>query len=173
MRTALAAFVIALTLITPTRAQAQSSGPLAIPLQQTVWVTTSSGFEVQGDVISVTPAAIEVATRAGIKRVEMRDVQVIEKKDSNKNGFWIGFMVGAAPTIGMGGPQVLTHPVGLAFVLVGGLGYGGIGWLMDNAIEGREELYRKNAEGVTVTFAPIVGLGESKRVGVGGSISWR
>ena len=42
-----------------------------------------------------------------------------------------------------------------------------------DAIEGRDVLYRRDEGQAQIHIAPIVGLGESKRLGVGGSISWR
>lgn len=171
MRTFISTLILIGTLSMP--AAAQSPIVPAIPPEQTVWVTTNDGFEVQGGVISLTADAIEVSTKGGMRRLAMRDVHVIEKKDSNKNGFWIGFAVGASPILALGGPSAFTSRLGLAYMTFGGVVYGSIGWLIDNAIEGRDEIYRRDTERIAINVAPIIGLGAQKRVGVGGSFSWR
>ncbi len=55
----------------------------------------------------------------------------------------------------------------------GGLIWGGIGAWIDSRIEGQEIVYRKSDPKTTVRIAPQVALVGTKRVGIGGSITWR
>ena len=86
-----------------------------------------------------------------------------------------GFAFGAAPALAMAGSDVIKSGPAIAVTAAGGLLYGGVGWLIDNAIEGRDVIYELSdrAPALAVSLEPIVSLRGSKRLGLGGSITWR
>lgn len=154
---------------TPVAAQSVAS----VKIGQNVSITSAQGFEFRGDVTAICSAAVEVVTAAGPKRLAMDQVWMISKKDSNTNGFWIGFAIGTLPIISLAD----GHWSGgaLSFAAMGGLLYGGVGMLIDNAIEGRQLLYHRpeRDSAAVVNIGPIVGLDNQKRVGLGGTIIWK
>ena len=173
--------VTALLSLLPATALAQTPQVTLPDLEigQRVWVSNSQGLELRGELIRISPDMVEIATAAGPRRIATADVWTIMKKDSNRNGFLIGAGVGlVSGLMGAaleGGAATGSHGGSAAgFVLIGVAFYGGVGAWIDSAIEGRELIYRR-AEASTSTFslAPIVSLKGSKRLGVGGTITWR
>lgn len=161
-------------------AQTAAAAPAAVPpvaVGQRVWVANTEGAEIQGNVLSITDTAIEILTPAGPRRVLMSDVSVISKKDSNRNGFWIGAAVGAVSGAVTAGSVGTVAPGGMkaALVVTGILGYAGLGVLIDNVVVGRVVLYHRpeRVSAAAVNVAPIISLGIEKRVGLGGTITWR
>lgn len=175
MRTLTRILVITAALAVPSLALAQSASITQLKVGQIVWITDTNGFELRGSVVATLPEAIEISTGGGPRRLAMSSIQVIAKKDSNRNGFWWGFAVGVAPMVGLSSGQVFSSSEAIAFTLVGGLSNGAVGWLIDNAIEGRSVLYERSdrAPALAVHLAPVVSLGGPKRLGVGGAITWR
>jgi len=170
-------------------AQTSSATIPAVETGQKVWVTTAVG-QVRGDVTEISPTFIELATTAGIKRIAMSDVATISKKDSNKQGLFIGAAIGCV--VGASSAQAFndvarSNPFATpqknyqsqnifssaAFCVTGGLLFGGIGAWIDSLIDGRDVLYQAGTARVAVKIAPQVELVGSKRVGIGGSITWR
>ncbi len=182
------ALVFILVSAGPTLALAQTSSATipAVETGQKVWVTTANG-EVLGNVSELSPVFIELATAAGIKRIAMSDVAAISKKDSNKQGFWIGAavgcVVGSVVAQGVNDIAAFATPQknyekestfsSAGFCVTSGLIFGGIGAWIDSLIEGRDVLYQAGTARVAVKIAPQVELVGSKRVGIGGSITWR
>jgi len=175
MRSLTRILVITAALAVPSRVLAQSAPLPQINVGQIVWVTGTDGFEVRGSVVATLPEAIEINTGGGPRRLPMSNIQVIAKKDSNKNGFWWGFAFGIAPIAGLSSGHVFSSSEAIAFTLFGGLSNGAVGWLIDNAIEGRKVIYERSdrAPALAVNIAPIVSLSGPKHLRVGGSITWR
>lgn len=175
MRTLTRILVITAALAVPSRALAQTAPPPQINVGQIVWITDTSGFESRGSVVATLPDAIEISTGVGPRRLAMSSIQVIAKKDSNKNGFWWGFAIGVAPMVGLSNGQFFSSSEAIAFTLFGGLSNGAVGWLIDNAIEGRKVIYERSdrAPALAVHLAPVVSLNGPKRLGFGGTITWR
>ena len=181
MRTLTRILVLAMALAVPSRALAQIPR-VTLPdmeIGQRIWVSNSQGMEVRGELIKLSPDTLEIATATGPRQIATADVWTIMEKDSNRNGFLIGAGVGAVSglmTAAVEGGNATGSQGGSAagFIAIGVAFYGGVGAWIDSAIEGRELIYRR-AESSTSTFslAPIVSLKGSKRLGVGGTITWR
>ncbi len=164
----------------PTFALAQT--PLdQLKIGQTVRVMDTHGAETRGAVAAVSPTALEITTTAGAKRLAMADIFTVSKKDSNKSGFYIGTAFGAISTLAIYDQWVrdqratdprATFPSKPTMTIVTGLFYGGVGALIDSFVDGRVVVYQKTDK-TDVHVAPIVNLAGSKRVGLGGTISWR
>lgn len=178
------ATVVALLLSLPSLAAAQTTRPTLpeIAPGSRIWVANSQGLELHGELVNISPDAIEIDTAAGPRRMAMSDVWTIMKKDSNANGFWMGAGVGVLSGVMLGavsGP-VQTKDTNRGFtagmVIMGGLFYGGIGAWLDSAIEGRELVYRRSTDHdhPTLALAPVASVtGTNKRIGVNGTITWR
>jgi len=153
-----------------------SPQPLPVRLGQTVWVTTSEGLDMKGVVSGLSPTTLEVSGEAGTRQFLMADMRRVAKRDGNRNGFLIGagvgvlpFVLGAAEETGdvcySGKPcsKSLWITAGLLSAAI----WGGIGALIDNAIEGRETIYTRPIS--VLEIAPVV---SRSGFGVRGSVRW-
>lgn len=185
MTSTLRSVVVAIALLlVPALTFAQASKPVLPDLEAgtCVWIANSQGLELHGDLINVSPDAIEIDTAAGPRRIAVADVWTIMKKDSNKNGFLMGAGFGAVGGVMLGAVSgtVQTKDTNRGFtatmVVFGALVYGGIGAWIDNAIEGRELVYRRASDHdhPTLVVAPMADLsGANRRIGVNGAVTWR
>ena len=181
MRTLTRILVLAMALAVPSRALAQIPR-VTLPdmeIGQRIWVSNSQGMEVRGELIKLSPDTLEIATATGPRQIATADVWTIMEKDSNRNGFLIGAGVGLFSVLLMmgateGGNATASAGGTAEGVAIGAALYGGIGAVIDSAIDGRQLIYRR-AESSTSTFslAPIVSIKGSKRLGLGGTITWR
>lgn len=166
---ALAAALIAPAGLFASSAQAQEtpSGRLPVKMGQAVWVTSSEGWEVRGVISDISAATIDVSGEAGTKRLNVTDIRRVATRDSLKNGFWIGASVGAVPALALGSGRVSAKAAG--FFVFGSLLYGGVGMLIDHAIEGRRTIYERSSTAAAIQVGPIV---TRRGVGLGGTIRW-
>jgi len=187
--TGAAPFTAAATAQSPNIPQNSAPGPLPVSVGQVVWVTVRDGFEFKGVISGVTATSIDVRGDAGTKHLNASEIRRIATTDSLKNGFWIGFAVGAVPAAAMStdlGTGVGHSTVGqqnhqddrsgvqktLGPVVVGGLFglmSGGIGALIDRAIGGRRMIYEPPDAAPAVRVGPIV---TGHGLGLWGTIRW-
>ena len=181
MRTLTRLLVLAIALAAPSRALAQIPR-VTLPdmeIGQRIWVSNSQGTELRGEFIKLSPDTLEIATAKGPQQIATADVWTIMGKDSNRNGFLIGAGVGLFSVLLMMGATegenaTVSARSTAAGVALGVTFYGGIGAVIDSAIEGRQLIYRRaESSASTFSLAPIVSLTGSKRLGVGGTITWR
>jgi hypothetical protein len=165
-----AAVIALLSVAAP--AAGQTFAPPVTP-GETVFVTNAQGAEIRGQIASVSSNGLDLVTAVGARHFAVSDIWLIQKKDSNREGWLIGAGVGLlSSTISAGEVPPAQRP----FVLIFGTAfYAGIGALIDNGINGRQLLYTRPTEPSrpVVTLAPIVSLGKSKTLGIGGGISWK
>lgn len=154
----------------PASAFAQSP---VVAVGQKVTVTDGKGAEIRGSLTAASGASVEVMPPVGPRKVPMTDVWLITQKDSNANGFWIGAGIGVLPIIGLSSAHINNAQVA-TFTIFSGLFYGGIGVLIDNAIDGRKVLYHRPESGqASLTISPVIGFDGPKRLGLSGSIAWK
>lgn len=138
----------AMTLASPVSALAQTPpAPLNLKINQEVWITTVDGWDAKVVINQITATDVEVSGELGTRRIDLSSIRRIAKKDSNLNGFLIGTGVGVASMV-----SVKAHAneycrdckrfrsedaLGLAI-------YGGVGFLIDRAIDGRRTIYLNN-----------------------------
>lgn len=157
---------------------AQTSPPqLPLSLGQTVWVTTSEGLDMKGVVSAITPTTLDVSGEAGTRQFVVAETRRIAKRDGNTNGFLIGAAVGALPFLveaaggdGDSGNRTTSYSNRGQVILVAAVSgalWGGVGALIDNAIEGRETIYTRPSPALQVT--PVV---TRSGVGLRGAIRW-
>ncbi len=158
-----------------------------VKIGQNVRVTNAQGVELRGEVTALSPTDLELETKTGTRRIAIADVWKVTKKDSNKQGFYTGTAVGffsswlalnqlagyLGTTPNSEFPTAQDLPRGASTYLKVGLICGGVGAWIDSMVDGREFLYQKMERKVVVEIAPIAALGASKRLGLGGTISWR
>lgn len=173
-----AAFIVAATLtaVLPSNARAQTPD-IPVHMGDKVWVTNLQGLQLTGEIVALSKNAVEVATPGGTKRMDMSEVWSIAKKDSNKNGFFIGAAIAILPAMELTSVSRPSHDTTSGRIgrfaqywVVGGLMYGGIGAWIDSAFEHPETVYQKQADHVAVHIAPAVG---PKALGLSGAISWK
>ena len=162
----------ALFLLIPLTAFAQNEIP-NIKIGTRISIANQQGFEMTGTLVRIADDGVEISTAAGPRRLAMADLWTISKKDGNSDGFWKGFATGTGFVAFASEGRAFTGGLGLYFMAMNGLVYGGIGWLIDNAVEGREVLYLKPAKSMAVSVSPLVGLGASKRIGVTAAVTWK
>ena len=183
--TVAAPFTAAATAQSPNIPQNSAPGPLPVSVGQVVWVTVRDGFEFKGVISGVTATSIDVRGDAGTKHLNASEIRRIATTDSLKNGFWIGFAVGAVSgaamstdmgdsTVGQQNHQDDRSGVQktLGPVVVGGLFglmSGGIGALIDRAIGGRRTIYEPPDATPAVRVGPIV---TGHGLGLRGTIRW-
>jgi hypothetical protein len=156
-----------LTLLAATSvASAQtSSPPLPVKLGQIVWVTTSEGLDMKGFVSAISPTTLEISGEAGTRQFAVAETRRIAKRDGNRNGFLIGAGFGVLPFLLSSADATGVELIaGVAF---GSAIWGGIGALIDNAIEGRQTIYTRPAP--AVELGPVV---SRSGVGLRGTIRW-
>ena len=164
------ALVAVLAATAPSVAIAQTFTP-PVKIGQNVWVTSTEGAEIQGTVSAISSSNIELLTAIGPKRLALDDVAAISKKDSSLDGFLGGAVLGALVGGSVKSPARNDRAT---LAVAGALIYGTVFGLIDAAIQGRDVIYRRSQPASTVVnIAPIVGLEGPKRVGVGGTITWR
>ena len=163
------------------RSTASTSAPLAawqrVKPGREVWVTTSSGELVHGEVAEVSGRNLSIRRKTGDVSLVLDDVRIVEGRDSLKNGILIGGAAGAAAgaTLFTWAARVFCESdscesfEGAAFVLGGSAGFavgGLIGAMVDSAISGRRTLYeRSSVRGIPVATR------QQKSLGV--VVSWR
>jgi hypothetical protein len=153
-------------------AAAQTFAP-SVTAGQTVFVTNAQGAEIRGKVTSITDTGLDLATGVGARHFALADIWMIQKKDSNREGWLIGSGVGLlSATINVGEIAPSQRPF---FIVFAAAFYGGMGALIDNGINGRQLLYNRPSEPSRpiVTLSPLVSLGKSKSLGFGGAIVWK
>lgn len=158
-------------LLTASIAHAQTPDwTMGIKLGKPIFLTTESGERVEGVTGQITPEGIMVATPVGVRTVAYRDLRLAQKRDSVKNGVWIGAAVG----FGLGLAAVLTDDSECrgecqseeAAVPMGGALYGAlIGWGVDHWIKGKTTLFDRRTD-VALSVTP-------KRGGATASLSLR
>jgi hypothetical protein len=121
-----------------------------------VWVTTASGGYLHGEVASVTNRSLELRQRDGSVTLTLDEIQLVEGRDSLKNGILIGGLAGAA-----GGATLFTWAASVfcesdpcdpiaAIALVLGAGAGAavgglLGAMVDSAIPGKRPLFERGS----------------------------
>jgi hypothetical protein len=130
-----------------------------------LFVTTTTGEHVEGDVSQVSSEAVVLKTPAGMKSVPYRDVRKVEKRDGVSNGFWTGVGIGFAGGAGLlflcregacgteRGAGVRRVGGVLGPALFGGL----IGWGIDGAIKGRQTVFDAERFDATLSVSPARG----------------
>jgi hypothetical protein len=85
------------------RTAAAQTAPPALPAMdsevrtgETLLVLTTAGVQVSGRLRSLTPDALALETRHGVETLPANRIGRIIKKDSIRNGLWIGLASGAA-----------------------------------------------------------------------------
>ena len=142
---------------------------LKIKLGQPIFITTESGERVEGAAGQITPDGVLVATPAGVRTVNYRDLRRAEKRDAR----WTGAAIGAGVGFALGLLALATDDSDCrncngeeAAVPMGGAMYGAlIGWGIDALVKGRTTLYDRERP-VDVAIAP-------KRGGVVATITAR
>ena len=144
-----------------------------------VWVTTSTGALVHGEVSAISGRSLDIRQRTGDVTITLDDIRLVEGRDSLKNGIIIGAASGAlaagvffASLLSAAecpsGPGTCSDGVE-AFALggaVGAVGGGLLGALVDGLIHGRQTLFDSN----TIRFVPVV---TPSKKAVDLTISWR
>lgn len=142
-----------------------------------VWVVTSSGETLHGEVQSRSPETVVLAQRAGLRAVPVSDVVRVEARDGLGNGLAIGAASGAGATALLAGlyAGLLCDTDDCDAFMVGafvtgaavGAAVGGIvGGVIDSLIPGRQTLL----SGDQVRVTPIASRAGSS---IGVSIRWR
>lgn len=160
------AWVLLVSLAAPAAAQdAGSFSEMArlVEVGDDVRVTLSGGRSISAQVAGVTPDTLSVID-GGIRRdLGEADVWGVDRRleDSNANGAWVGFAVGAAFSMGLtlvaweGAPSDAGELVGLA--AIGGLhGAAGawVGYGIDRLIRREERVY--HSSGPRLSVAPVL-----------------
>ena len=151
---------------------------LPIGENDVIWVTTSAGWDVKGDVSAVGPTGIDLFTDDGLKHLDTSEILRIDRRDSNWSGFVKGVGVGALGWAMMGGKtqvsdahgNVRTERIGFGPTVMGLLLFGGAGAVIDSVIEGRDTIYTRPETPSSLSVQPMVTM---KSIGVGGSFSWK
>jgi hypothetical protein len=167
-------FVIALAtlaiLTATTSAVAQDVMTAPIREGKVYWVTRSDGSEIRGFITARTLTDVRVNGAQGEVAIPTHDVLRIAKVD----GLWNGFAIGAGAGLAFAVPWALSDeasaPAGQKVVgsLVVAAMYGGIGALIDKAIERRTVLFRREG-GASVALAPTA---TPHGLGLRGSVRW-
>ena len=165
----------------PSLSTAQSPTPARPDIDEgtKIHVVNQQGMEIIGTVLAITKDRVELDTATGPRALNWTDIQLITKKDSNWNGFLIGSGIGLASGLALkdmfrtkGGGLVPTEAQNFIAV-IGTLGYGMIGVLIDNAVEGRDVIYTGATHSLSASVAPLVSLGAQARIGVAAAITWK
>lgn len=166
----LLALAALLVLGTTTSAVAQDVVNAPLTQGKIYWVTRSDGSEIRGFITSRTLAEIRVNGALGEVAIPARDVLHISKVDGLWNGFAIGAGVGMAFFVPWALSDEASAPAAqkVAGSLVVAAMYGGIGALIDRAMEGRTVVFRR-AGGASVALAPAA---TAHGFGVRGSVRW-
>lgn len=167
-------FVIALAtlaiLTATTSAVAQDVMTAPIREGKVYWVTRSDGSEIRGFITMLTATDVRVNGALGEVSVPAREVLRISKVD----GLWNGFAIGAGVGLAYGIPWTLagrtpgTTGQKAAFTLAVSAAYGGLGALLDKAIERRAVIYQRPS-GATFALAPNA---SPHGLGLRGSVRW-
>lgn len=154
---------------------------------EAVWVTTSSGSEVSGNVLSVSVSTLEVTTAHGSVPLRFNDISRIETRDSLKNGARNGALIGAVALgiyagglsyslrcerdCGAGYSATRDTVEGVAFGMGAGAGGGAlIGLLVDHLVKGRRVVYDAAPKtSHSWQIWPAVGRG---RLEIGAALRW-
>lgn len=182
-------------LTTSTSAAPQSAtmgdGPLSVPLPvhpgQVVWVTTSGGTVLTGTVRSMSASALGLVSMGVDRSVALREIELIEARDSAWNGTRNGALIGAgaggvvAGVIGVGlrcrrdcgagynaGRDVMK---GITAGALFGAGGGALaGWVIDSLVRGRDVVYRPEAhDDRRPSLVPVL---SRTRAAIYGSLRW-
>jgi len=142
-----------------------------------VWVTTSTGALVHGEVSAFSDTSVTLRRQRDTVNINLADVTRVEGRDSLRNGITIGGISGAASgaaliawaasviceTDSCDQVAVVAMTLGAASgAAIGGL----VGAMVDSLLPGRQTLFEKT--GVRVT--PVV-TARSKTIGV--TVEWR
>lgn len=130
--------------------------PTTLPVKEDdmVWVTTSKGWDIKGDIIAITKEGIDLQTDDGAKHLDAKDIQRIDRRDSNWSGFVKGVGVGAIGWAMVGGTQqvsdahgnVRTERIGFGQTAIVLMLFGGVGAVLDSFVEGRDNIYARAEE---------------------------
>jgi hypothetical protein len=159
-----------LVLAATTAATAQDVVNTPLKEGKMYWVTRSDGSEIRGFITTLTATDVRVSGALGEVSVPTRDVLRISKVD----GLWNGFAIGAGVGLAYGIPWTLSDEVPgstgqkALFTLAVSSAYGGLGALLDKAIERRTTVYQRPG-GATFALAPTA---SQKGLGVRGVVRW-
>jgi hypothetical protein len=145
-----------------------------------VTVTDARGKQTTGKLRQWADGTVLVETggfMSQFRSVPFDEISMVKKTDSRTNGYWVGFVAGAVPGLIVASlvdrycynevghcPQVYAIFGGLA-----GLAGGGIGWAIDNAIDGGPVLYSRQPTPAKLSVQPIY---SPKFNGAGASLSF-
>jgi hypothetical protein len=157
-----------LVLAATTAATAQDVVNAPIKEGKMYWVTRSDGSEIRGFITTLTATDVRVNGALGEVSVPAREVLRISKVD----GLWNGFAIGAGVGIGFGIPW-LGYAEGQTgqkvwFLLRVAAAYGGLGALLDKAIERRTVIYQRPG-GAAFALAPMA---SQNGLGLRGVVRW-
>lgn len=130
-----------------------------------VWVATSSGALVHGEVSAISGRTLSIRQRNGEVPVPLDDIRLVEGRDSLKNGILIGAASGALATgslftwvASLVCESDPCDPIaGVAFALgaaSGAVGGGLLGAMVDGLIPGRQTLFERTAIRVIPSLSP-------------------
>jgi hypothetical protein len=129
----------------------------------TISVTDSTGRDVQGKVISVSPSSLALLTAGARRDLSEREVKTIlqRRPDPLANGTKWGLAIGAG--VGFAAAIALASGDGHAYapmmigatLIYGGLG-AGVGAGLDALVQGNQVIYFKPASSARVTVSPLV-----------------
>ena len=160
---------------------ASGSGPAGhVRFGETVWVTTTDGQVIHGEVVSRSATGLTISHRAGVTAIASSSVQGIDVADRLLDGLLIGAGVGAAGggALGIMAGRVWCENgdgcVVLGALLFGGLG-GGIGTLAGAVVDSFRDVpspvYRRTRPpgSATLALAPVM---TARSVGAAGRFTW-
>lgn len=176
---------VLLVSLTVTPAAAQEAGSFSelssvLEAGDEVRVTLSGGRELRARVFGVTPDTLSVIASGTRRDLGEADVWTVAHRqdDSNANGAWVGFGVGAAygmftfVAVREEPPRAPSSPGELAWLAFGSGLYGAVGaWIgygVDHLIRREEKVYRRRSDW-RFTVAPTL---SSDRRGVAVSLSF-
>ena len=176
---------ILLVSLTATPAAAQKAGSFSelsrvLAAGDEVRVTLDGGRELKARVVGVTLDTLSVLGRGARRDLGEADVWAVahRQEDSNANGAWVGFGVGAAygmftfVAVREGPPRAPSSAGELAWLAAAGGVYGAVGaWVgfgVDHLIRREEKVYRRPSDW-RLTVAPTL---SSDRRGVAVSLSF-
>lgn len=159
MMSALCALVGLAAVPAPLHAQDEVSPGLvrARDTRATVYVRDRSGAESKGRLLELSSDSLVLLVNGDERRVALGDISRVEKRDSLKNGFLIGAVVGVAMGLLSAGisdcpgddPGGSCPVARAALALIGPPVYGALGAGIDALIPGRTALYTAPAGGTS------------------------
>ena len=151
---------ILLVSLTATPATAQEAGSFSelsrlVEAGDEVRVTLDGGRELKAEIVGVTPDTLSVVDRGARRDLNEADVWVVahRQEDSNANGAWVGFGVGAAfgmTTTALAWERMPSDAGELAWLAMAGGFYGAVGaWVgfgADHLLRREKRIYRRPSE---------------------------